>query len=117
MLKTAPLPPNQVVTRIQRTQQSMKTFLGTLNRPSPPPLAATSLLQIHSPDAPPQPPAVDPCQAQHCSFQRQVRDINTWVPCAMCSTSQCSTTLHYLHLPSMPKPWIPLCSKCAARKM
>ena len=106
---------DQVVTRIMRTQQSMKTFLGSLHKQAAAP-SPTSLLEIHSPPVPPLPGAATDHHMHHHSFQRQVRDANTWVPCAMCSTSQCSTALHYLHLPSMPKPWIPLCSHCAASR-
>lgn len=104
------------VSRILHTQQSMKNFLGTLNKqPAQLGTPATMLLQIHVPEAtPPQDDCKGRFQTHHHSFQRQVRDAHTWVPCAMCATSQCSTALHYLHLPSMTKPWIPLCASCAA---
>lgn len=113
MLKTASQR-DQVVSRIIHTQQSMKTFLGGLQRQSQQgTLAQTSLLQIHSPDAPPATDAGCQTQAHHHSFQRKVRDAHTWVPCAVCTTPHCSTALHYLHLPSLTKPWIPLCPQCA----
>jgi hypothetical protein len=111
MLKT-PLRQDQVVSRIMHTQQSMKSFLGGLHKQTPQGMPATALLQIHGPEASSVPGAPG-SQAHHHSFQRQVRDAHTWVPCAMCTEAHCSTALHYLHLPSLTKPWIPLCPQCA----
>ena len=113
MLKT-PLRQDQVVSRIMHTQQSMKSFLGGLHKHKHTPHAGIALLQIHGPEAASSPPtAPGSQQAHHHSFQRQVRDAHTWVPCAVCTTPHCSTALHYLHLPSLTKPWIPLCPQCA----
>jgi hypothetical protein len=104
------------VSRILHTQQSMKAFLCAQHRPHPG--APAAQLQIVRPESEAPVSAHKHVQAHHRSFRRQVRDAQTWVPCAMCAIPHCSLSLHYLHLPSMTKPWIPLCAGCASgRKM
>lgn len=101
------------VSRILHTQQSMKLFLGAVHR-QPVDAPPTAQFQIVPPAGGPSVSMGNRLEARHRSFKRQIRDSQTWVPCAMCTAPQCSLALHYLHLPTLSKPWIPLCPSCAS---
>ena len=109
--------PLDQVSRIMHAQHAMKHFLGGLSRPAIPqfsPAVAPSSSSITA--ATPTTIITESTVSTmpYPSFRKQVSDINTNVVCTMCDKITCSSRAHYMYMPTLAKPWIPICAACQA---
>ena len=111
--------PLDQVSRIMHAQHAMKHFLGALGKPAmpQPPATRNKNMDIDQPRVveetrpKPQQPNAKVCQA---SFKLRISEPNIDMTCSMCNQLRCSVHMHYIYMPTLAKPWIPVCSACRA---
>ena len=113
--------PVDQVSRIMHAQHAMKHFLGALGKPAmpQPPAAAAAKRQHHkAPEratpvhAERAPPPAAHVTVSHTSFRLRISDPSVNVRCSACARPHRSSSLAYIHMPTLAKPWIPICPAC-----
>ena len=109
--------PVDQVSRIMHAQHAMKHFLGALAKPAMPhPPTATAKHKTparlgFSRKDKAVPPAAH-VTVSHTSFRLRISDPRVNVRCTACAQPHRSSSLAYIHMPTLAKPWIPICPAC-----
>lgn len=115
--------PVDQVSRIMHAQHAMKHFLGALGKPAMPALpvhGAAGPARMKPSHGAPRANSNNAVVAEprvhmpHTNFTLQIRDSRVDVSCSVCDCRQCSASVQYIHMPTMAKPWIPICAACHA---
>ena len=109
--------PLDQVSRIMHAQHAMKHFLGGLGKPAMPEWAAPET--AHASVLPQTPIAMKKEAASstistipYTSFQKKISDENTNMICTICDHVGNSSAMQYIYMPTLAKPWIPVCAAC-----
>ena len=110
--------PVDQVSRIMHAQHAMKHFLGALGKPAMPQLP-TAIAKRHHHKAPARaasmrknaPPAAH-VTVSHTSFRLRISDPRVNVRCTAFAQPHRSSSVSYIHMPTLAKPWIPICPAC-----